>query len=189
MQATLTPLDIPEVLLLETRVFKDERGFFLESYHQRDLAQLGFTAVFVQDNHSQSRAGVLRGLHYQDLSAPMGKLVRCTRGVIFDVAVDLRAGSPTFGRWTGAELTEENARQLWVPIGFAHGFKVLSERAEVQYKCTNYYTPAAEGVLRWDDPDVGVVWPGPAPLVSERDARGRSLREYQAQPAFPYPLP
>ncbi len=189
MHLTLTPTEIPDVLLVETRVFRDERGHFLESYHQRDFARLGLTAQFVQDNHSRSRAGVLRGLHYQDLTAPMGKLVRCTRGAVFDVAVDLRVGSSTFGRWVGVELTEDNARQLWVPVGFAHGFLALAEWAEVQYKCSGFYTPAAEAVLRWDDPDLGIAWPWEAPLVSPRDSAGRSLRQYQTQPAFTYPVP
>lgn len=188
MELTLIPTEIPEVLIVETRVFRDERGFFYESYHQRDFARQGFDVAFVQDNHSRSRAGVLRGLHYQDLTAPMGKLVRCTRGAIFDVAVDLRLGSPSFGRWVGVELSEENRRQLWVPVGFGHGFQAVSEWADVQYKCTGFYTASAEGAVRWDDPELGVAWPVADALVSPRDAQGQSLRQYRERPAFEYPL-
>jgi dTDP-4-dehydrorhamnose 3,5-epimerase len=186
MTFALTPTALPGVLVIEVKHFEDARGFFYESYHQQKLAALGFNEAFVQDNHSRSAAGVLRGLHYQDLTAPMGKLVRCTRGAIFDVAVDLRAGSPTFGRWYGLELSEANHRQLWVPVGFGHGFLALSEWADVQYKCTGFYTPAAEGCLRWDDPELAIAWPNKAPLVSARDAAGRSFSQYREQPAFQY---
>ncbi len=179
-----TPLS--GVLVIEPRVFRDARGFFLESYHQRDLAAAGLTDTFVQDNHSRSAYGVLRGLHYQDMTAPMGKLVRCTRGSIFDVAVDVRVGSPTFGQWFGVELTEDNFKQLWVPVGFAHGFVTLSEVADVQYKCTNFYTPAAEGSLCWDDPQIGIRWPVAAPTLSARDQHARSLADYLQAPAFHY---
>lgn len=157
----------------------------MESYHKQRFHEHGITAEFVQDNHSRSAARVLRGLHYQDLSAPMAKLVRCTQGRIFDVAVDIRAGSPRFGRWVGEELSEVNMLQLWVPVGFAHGFLALSETADVQYKCTGLYTPAAEGAIRWGDPDIGVEWPISDPVVSKRDAAAMSLKEYQANPAFP----
>ncbi|MGQ0600086.1 MAG: dTDP-4-dehydrorhamnose 3,5-epimerase [Anaerolineales bacterium] len=169
---------------LQPQVFRDDRGFFLESYSQRTLSGLGLQEVFIQDNHSRSVRGVLRGLHYQDMSAPMAKLVRCTLGVIFDVAVDLRFGSPTFGQWFGVELTEENHKQLFVPVGFAHGFAVLSEVADLQYKCTNYYAPQAEGAIRWDDADIGIGWRLQNPVLSKRDAAAMSLHEYLQQPAF-----
>jgi len=181
-----TPL--PGLKCLQPQVFRDERGFFLESYSQRTLSGLGLQEVCIQDNHSRSVRGVLRGLHYQDMSAPMAKLVRCTRGAIFDVAVDLRAGSPTFGRWFGVELTEENHTQLFVPVGFAHGFAVLSEVADLQYKCTNYYTPQAEGAIRWDDAQIGIEWPIRDPILSRRDAAAMSLRDYSHQPAFRWPM-
>jgi dTDP-4-dehydrorhamnose 3,5-epimerase len=184
----LIPTPLEGLFVVDVPVFRDARGFFLESYHRRKFAELGCTAEFVQDNHSRSAAGVVRGLHYQDLTAPMAKLVRCTRGVIFDVAVDLRVGSPTFGRWYGLELSEENARQLFVPVGFGHGFAVLSDWADVQYKCTGFYTPAAEGGVAWDDPEIGISWPVKTPLVSPRDRTGLSLRQYQAQPVFHYPV-
>lgn len=177
-----TPLE--GVLLVDTDFFRDERGFFVEAYHRERFRTHGIDAEFVQDNHSGSGRGVLRGLHYQDLTAPMGKLVRCTVGAIFDVAVDLRVGSPTFGRWYGTELTAENMRQLWVPSGFAHGFATVSDRAEVQYKCSGLYTPSAEGTLAWNDPGVGVEWPISDPLVSDRDSRAMSLQDYLQRPAF-----
>jgi dTDP-4-dehydrorhamnose 3,5-epimerase len=179
-----TPL--PGVLEIEIKYFRDERGFFIESYHRRRFAEAGITAEFVQDNHSQSAGGVLRGLHYQDMTAPMGKLVRCTLGAVFDVAVDLRTGSPTFGQWYGLELSAENMKELYVPVGFAHGFATLTEWADVQYKCTGYYTPEAEGVLAWNDPEVGVAWPIAEPILSRRDSQGRSLRQYLEHPAFHY---
>lgn len=174
------------VLVIEPQVFRDSRGFFLESYHQRDFAAVGLAEAFVQDNHSRSARGVLRGLHYQDMTAPMGKLVRCTQGAIFDVAVDVRVGSPTFGQWVGVELSAENFKQLWVPVGFAHGFVTLSEVAEVQYKCTNFYAPAAEGCIRWDDPQIGISWPVQAPLLSARDQHAHTLAEYARAPAFTF---
>jgi dTDP-4-dehydrorhamnose 3,5-epimerase len=163
---------IPGVCLLEPVVFGDHRGFFMESYHRRRLAELGIDCDFVQDNHSRSRTGVLRGLHYQ-LGRPQAKLVRATRGRVFDVVVDLRRGSPTFGRWFGAELSEDNRRMLFSPTGFAHGFYVLSELAEVQYKCSDYYAPEEERGIRWDDPKIAIEWPVEAegPTLSERDLR------------------
>jgi len=186
MSITLHPTSLPDLFVIEVYPFVDKRGFFLESYHQRDFAKAGLTETFVQDNHSRSAAGVVRGLHYQDLTAPMGKLVRCTRGAIFDVAVDLRVGSPTFAQWFGVELSESNFKQLWVPVGFAHGFATLTEVAEVQYKCTNYYTPAAEGAIRWDDPQIGVRWPVTAPTLSGRDQQAPLLADYLSAPAFRY---
>ncbi|MEB3222962.1 MAG: dTDP-4-dehydrorhamnose 3,5-epimerase [Candidatus Sericytochromatia bacterium] len=164
-------LSLPGVLLLEPRVHRDERGCFLETWHAARYAEAGVPATFVQDNMSQSRHGVLRGLHYQ-LDRPQGKLVHVTRGRIFDVAVDVRRGSPTFGQWCGVELSDETRRQLWIPAGLAHGFLVLSEEAEVAYKCTAPYDHASERGIRWNDPALGITWPlaGLTPLISEKDA-------------------
>lgn len=187
MKTTLIPTALEGVVILEIDYPRDERGFFIESYHQRTLRDLGIDLNFVQDNHSRSRAGVLRGLHYQDLTAPMVKLVRCTRGALFDVAVDLRAGSPTFGRWVGVELTEANQRQLLVPVGFAHGFAALADITEIQYKCSNYYAPTAEGAVRWNDPDLDIRWPVTEPILSARDQAAPAFRDYARQPAFTYP--
>ncbi len=174
------------VVVIETDFFRDERGFFIESYHKQRYFDYGLKYEFVQDNHSRSVRDVLRGLHYQDLTAPMGKLVRCTAGRILDVAVDIRAKSPRFGKWVSVELSADNMRQLFVPPGYAHGFLTLSDNAEVQYKCTSYYAPAAEGVLAWNDPDVGIDWPCSNPILSARDTRGMSLKEYLKNPAFDY---
>ena len=172
------PTAIPDVVILEPRVFEDERGFFLESWNARDLrTALGFDMSFVQDNHSRSRRGVLRGLHYQILQ-PQGKLVRVARGRVFDVAVDLRRSSATFGRWAGAELSGENHRQVFVPRGFAHGFLVLSDEADVLYKTTDYYAPQHERCLIWNDPQVGIAWPlAGEPMLAPRDRAGLGLRE------------
>ncbi len=177
------------VVLIDTDFFRDERGFFIEAWHARVYREHGLPDAFVQDNHSRSARKVLRGLHYQDTTAPMGKLVRCTAGAILDVAVDLRAGSPTFGQWVSAELTAENMRQIWVPEGFAHGFATLSEFAEVQYKCTGFYTPSSEGGLAWDDPDVAIEWPFRDPVLSARDQSNPGLRQYLENPAFRYTGP
>jgi dTDP-4-dehydrorhamnose 3,5-epimerase len=177
MEALGTP--IPGVLLLEPKVFGDARGFFLESYSRRTFeAAVGRPVDFVQDNHSLSARGVLRGLHYQ-LPHPQAKLVRVIRGEVFDVAVDLRRGSPTFGRWAGEVLSSQNRRQLWLPEGLAHGFLVLSDEAEVLYKASDYYHPEAERCLRWDDPELAIDWPlgGAAPIVSPKDAGGLALRD------------
>src|SRR5438105_4695295 len=144
MKITVTKTPLDGVMLIDTPYFQDERGFFIESWHQRDYAQAGLPVVFVQDGHSRSLRGVLRGLHYQDMTAPMGKLLRCTIGTIFDVAVDLRVGSPTFGRWFGVELSAETKRQIYIPAGFAHGFQAIADVVEVQYKQTGFYTPASE---------------------------------------------
>ncbi len=184
LMTTLTPLS--GVVVFEPQIFRDPRGFFLESYHQRKFAEIGFTETFVQDNHSRSTQGVLRGLHYQDMTAPMGKLARCTLGAVFDVAVDLRVGSPTFGRWFGVELSADNAKQLWIPAGFAHGFAVLTDAAELQYKCTNFYAPETEGAVKWNDPDLGIEWPISDPIISQRDQQAMSLKRYLEQPAFHY---
>lgn len=170
---------LPGVLLLEPEVFGDSRGFFLESWNRRVFdAAVGRPVEFVQDNHSLSARGVLRGLHYQQ-PRPQGKLVRVVRGAVFDVAVDIRAGSATFGRWVGAELSADNHRQMWIPPGLAHGFLVLSDDADFLYKTTDYYAPAAEGAVRWDDPDIAIDWPldGQAPVLSPKDAVAPRLRD------------
>ena len=174
---------IPDVVVLEPKVFGDARGFFFESFNRRALeAALGRPLDFVQDNHSRSTRGVLRGLHYQ-LPHPQAKLVRVVRGEVFDVAVDLRRGSPTFGRWVGERLSAENRRQVFIPEGFAHGFLTLSEDAEFLYKTTDYWHPEAERCVRWDDPAVAIAWPdlGAPPVVSAKDAQGLALA---AAPAF-----
>ena len=165
---------ISDVKILEPSVFGDERGFFLESWNANTFAALGLDLQFVQDNHSRSRQGILRGLHYQ-LQNPQGKLVRVTQGAVFDVAVDIRRSSPTFGQWVGVELSASNYRILWVPAGFAHGFYVLSESADFQYKCTDFYNPAAEKSILWNDSDLNISWPlvnGQAPLLSAKDEQG-----------------
>ena len=167
-----TPTAIPEVLVIEPKVFGDSRGFFFESFNQAAFDEaVGSHVDFVQDNHSRSAKGVLRGLHYQ-IQKPQGKLVRVVRGSVFDVAVDIRRSSPTFGQWVGVELTEDNHRQLWVPAGFAHGFVVTSESADFLYKTTEFYAPAHERAILWNDADLGVQWPdlGMAPLLSGKDA-------------------
>ena len=172
-----TRLAIPDVVLIEPRVFGDERGFFMESFNQRAFNEAtGTDHPFVQDNHSRSSRGVLRGLHYQ-IRQPQGKLVRVTSGAVFDVAVDLRKSSPTFGQWVGAELSADNHRQLWVPPGFAHGFLVLSNSADFLYKTTDYYAPEHERSLAWNDPDLAIAWPevGAAPTLSAKDAVAPSL--------------
>lgn len=169
--------NLAEVKLLAPRVFADSRGFFLESYNQRTFAELGIRESFVQDNHSRSERGVLRGLHYQ-LVQPQGKLVRTVRGEIFDVAVDLRRSSPTFGRWTGHVLNEENKQMLWIPAGFGHGFLVLSAVAEVLYKATDFYAPQGERSVLWNDPQIGIAWPDAGtPTLSAKDAAGKPLLE------------
>ena len=167
---------LPGVKLIAPEVHEDHRGFFMESYNRRRFAELGVTDEFVQDNHSRSVRGVLRGLHYQ-LGRPQAKLVRATRGRVFDVVVDIRRGSPTFGRWAGAELSEENQLQFYAPIGFAHGFLVLSETAEFQYKCSDFYSAADERGLPWDDPEIAIEWPlaGLEPNLSERDCNWAPL--------------
>jgi dTDP-4-dehydrorhamnose 3,5-epimerase len=172
-----TPTALPGVFVVEPKVFGDARGFFYESFNQRKLeAALGRELRFVQDNHSRSARGVLRGLHYQ-LPRPQGKLVRVIRGEVFDVAVDLRRGSSTCGRWLGEVISAENRRQLWIPEGFAHGFLVLSPEAEFLYKTTDYYAPEHERCIRWDDPALGITWPstGAPPQVSAKDAGGLPL--------------
>ncbi|MHB8247706.1 MAG: dTDP-4-dehydrorhamnose 3,5-epimerase [Acidithiobacillus sp.] len=177
-----TPLAIPEVILIEPRVFGDARGFFLESWNRRSFAEYGLNPDFVQDNHSRSGHGVLRGLHYQ-IQQPQGKLVRVVSGEVFDVAVDLRRSSPTFGQWVGATLSAENHRLLWVPPGFAHGFCVLSEHADFLYKATDYYAAAHERTVIWNDPDIAIRWPlRGEPLLAPKDAAGSPLVEAECYP-------
>ena len=174
---------LPEVLVLEPRVFGDERGFFLESYNQREFREAtGIDANFVQDNHSRSARNVLRGLHYQ-MKQAQGKLVRVVAGEVFEVAVDLRRSSPRYGRWMGLHVSAENKRMLWIPAGFAHGFLALSEFAEVLYKATDYYAPEHERCVLWNDHDIGVDWPlTGVPLVSDKDSRGVALKLAEAFP-------
>lgn len=170
--------NLPGVLLIEPQLFGDARGFFLESWNQRRFAEAGLDLDFVQDNHSRSSRGVLRGLHYQ-LANPQGKLVRVTRGAVFDVAVDIRRSSPHFGRWTGHELTEANHRMLWIPPGFAHGFIVLSETADFIYKCTSLYDQRSDRGIRWNDPAINIAWPetGLTPILSAKDATAPLLAD------------
>lgn len=171
MPYTITPTDLPEVLILEPKVFGDERGFFFESFNERDFQHAtGLDVYFVQDNHSKSSLGVLRGLHYQ-IEHAQGKLVRVTHGAVFDVAVDLRKSSPNFGKWVGVELSADNKRQLWVPPGFAHGFVVTSETAEFLYKTTDYWYSEHERSLLWNDPSVGINWPiEREPILAKKDS-------------------
>jgi dTDP-4-dehydrorhamnose 3,5-epimerase len=174
---------IPDVLIFEPKVFGDDRGFFYESFNAREFEKAtGINAHFVQDNHSKSKKNVLRGLHYQTKQA-QGKLVRVTQGEVFDVAVDLRRSSPTFGEWVGEVLSADNKRSLWLPAGFAHGFLVLSDTAEFLYKTTDFYAPDAEWIIKWDDPTIGVVWPlDGQPELSAKDAAGKSLSEVETYP-------
>ncbi|MEX9851028.1 MULTISPECIES: dTDP-4-dehydrorhamnose 3,5-epimerase [Providencia] len=170
----ITPTEISDVLIIEPKVFEDERGFFFESFNQKKFDEaVGYHVNFVQDNHSKSVKGVLRGLHYQEEPYAQGKLVRCVVGEVFDVAVDIRKESPTFGKWVGVNLSAENKRQLWIPEGFAHGFLVLSEIAEFNYKTTNYYHTQSEKCIRWDDINLSIKWPlYSAPICSEKDNQG-----------------
>lgn len=170
------PTNIPDALVIEPKVFGDERGFFFESFNQKQFSELtGITKDFVQDNHSLSSCGVLRGLHYQ-IKQPQGKLVRVVRGEVFDVVVDLRKSSSTFGQWAGVVLSAENKRQFWVPEGFAHGFVVLSDEAEFLYKTTDYYAPEFERCIQWNDEDLAIEWPTMDVKVSEKDANGKSFK-------------
>ncbi|MBN2147314.1 MAG: dTDP-4-dehydrorhamnose 3,5-epimerase [Anaerolineales bacterium] len=173
------PTAIPAVILIKPRIFGDMRGFFMETYQAERFADAGLPINFVQDNHSGSQRGTLRGLHYQ-IHQAQGKVVRAVSGTIFDVAVDLRRGSPTFSHWVGAELSAENKHQLWIPPGFAHGFYVHSEWAEIVYKATDFYAPQWERTLLWDDPSIGITWPIPAgipPLLSDKDRQGSRLAQ------------
>ncbi len=173
------PSRIPEVVLIEPRAFGDHRGFFMETWQQRTFAEAGIDCSFVQDNHSRSAQGILRGLHYQ-IEHPQGKLVRVISGAVFDVAVDIRRGSPTFGQWVGQLLSADNRLMLWVPPGFAHGFYVLSEAAEFLYKCTDFYSPAHERAIRWNDPTLAIDWPlvnGAPPVLAAKDANAPYFAE------------
>ena len=182
MPFTVTPTALSDVLILEPKVFGDERGFFFESFNERDfLSATGLSVHFVQDNHSQSKKGVLRGLHYQ-VEQPQGKLVRVTQGEVFDVCVNLKRGHPQFGRWAGIHLSAENKRQLWIPPGFAHGFLVLSDSADFMYKTTDYYSPTAERCLLWNDPTLSIQWPLAAlgeldPILTPKDQAGTPLAD------------
>ena len=176
------PTTLPDVLLIDPKVFGDARGFFFESYNRRELAELNLRAEFVQDNHSRSARNVLRGLHYQ-IVHPQGKLVRVIAGEVFDVAVDLRRSSPTFGQWVGHTLSAENKRMMWVPPGFAHGFCVTTEYAEFLYKTTDYWYPEHERSLLWNDPDLAIAWPlAGEPTLAARDRLGASLRDTEVYP-------
>ncbi|HEY4083216.1 MAG TPA: dTDP-4-dehydrorhamnose 3,5-epimerase [Burkholderiaceae bacterium] len=175
---TVTPTALPEVMIVEPKVFGDARGFFTESWNEERFNEAtGNTLKFVQDNHSRSARGVLRGLHFQLPPHAQGKLVRCVAGAVFDVAVDMRRSSARFGQWVGVELSAENQKQLWIPPGFAHGFLVLSESADFLYKTTDYYAPQAEGCVRWDDPALGIQWPdtGVAPQLADKDTKAPLL--------------
>ena len=164
-----------DCLIIEPKVFGDKRGFFLETFQAERYAELvGITSPFVQDNHSRSSKAVLRGLHYQK-TKPQGKLVRVVSGEVYDVAVDIRQGSPTFGQWEGVILSETNKKQFWVPPGFAHGFLVISDTADFEYKCTDYYDPSDEGSVLWNDPDLGISWPTATPILSNKDASANRL--------------
>jgi dTDP-4-dehydrorhamnose 3,5-epimerase len=169
---------IPDVIIIEPQVFEDERGFFMETWNQKTFTDNGIDAAFVQDNHSKSPQGTLRGLHYQ-IKHTQGKLVRVIAGEVFDVAVDIRKSSPTFGKWIGVTLSAQNRRLLWIPPGFAHGFYVTSESAEFTYKCTDFYSPKHERSIRWDDPDISIDWPIPAgitPLLSPKDRQASPFK-------------
>ena len=180
----VTRTDIPDVLILEPKVFGDARGFFLESFNEKVFREAtGLVLDFVQDNHSRSGRGVLRGLHYQ-LKQPQGKLVRVVRGAVFDVAVDVRRSSPTFGKWFGLELSESNKKQLWIPPGFAHGFCALSEEADFLYKCTALYSPQSEQSVLWNDEAIGITWPTKNPLLSPKDAAAPRLADSAHLPTW-----
>jgi dTDP-4-dehydrorhamnose 3,5-epimerase len=172
---------LEEVVVLVGKAFEDQRGYFMETYRDDQFRQLGLPSVFVQDNHSYSRKGVVRGLHFQ-WDPPMGKLMRVTRGAAFLVAVDLRLGSPTLGKWVGVEATSENRKQVWAPASFARGFCALTDDVEVQYKCTGTYNAKAEAAIRWDDPQIGVEWPLKDVIISEKDRNAQTLREWLASP-------
>ena len=177
MPFTFRRLEIPDIVLIEPEVYGDERGFFLETYQYTAFAEFGIQEHFVQDNHSGSRRGVLRGLHFQKDPMAQGKLMRCLRGAIFDVAVDIRRGSPYFGKWVAVELSETNKHMLYVPPGFAHGFLVMSDVAEIVYKCTEYYAPADDRGIIWNDPAIGIRWPIATPILSDKDLRQPRLAD------------
>jgi dTDP-4-dehydrorhamnose 3,5-epimerase len=180
----LEPTEIPDVVIIRPKVFGDSRGYFFESWEERKFAAAGLDAKFVQDNHSRSARHILRGLHYQ-IQQPQGKLVRVVAGEVFDVAVDIRRNSPTFGRWVGVKLSEETHQMLWIPPGFAHGFVVLSESADVLYRCTDFWAPPHERAIAWNDPDLNIAWPLPAgvtPTLSAKDAVAKPFRDAEYFP-------
>ena len=179
MPFTFKKLSIPEVVLIEPKVFEDNRGFFMENYKYSEFSDFGIKDNFTQDNHSKSVKGVLRGLHFQMLPKAQAKLVRCIKGEIFDVAVDIRKGSPTFGKWVGKTLSEENKKMLYIPIGFAHAFCVLSDEAEINYKSSDEYSQENERAIAWNDPTININWPIKNPIVSEKDAKNDSLDEVE----------
>lgn len=182
MKLTKTPLQ--DLVIVETNYFQDERGFFIETWNKKDFSAAGLNSSFVVQAHSGSKHKVLRGLHFQNMEAPMEKLVRCIHGKVFEVAVDIRKTSPTFGKWFGIELSSENKKQLFVPIGFALGFSVLSDFAEVLYSLTAYQNPSKEAVLQWNDKNLAINWPHTKPILSKRDAHGITFQEYKKNPSF-----
>ncbi len=186
LDITVTPSPLAGLVVVTIEPVRDDRGLLVETYHRERWREAGIWLDFVQENRSRSARGVLRGFHWQDMSAPQAKLVRCSSGAILDVALDLRDGSPTFGQTFAVELTGDNCTQLLVPVGFGHAFLVLSEVAEVEYRCDGYYLPGAEHTLAWDDPDVAFDWPEKSPTLSDRDRKGMSLRQYGAAPMFMY---
>jgi len=179
----VTPTSLPGVLIVEPKIYGDDRGFFLETYHLERFRDLGIPDLFVQDNQSRSQRGVLRGLHFQE-PAQQGKLVRCSRGAIFDVAVDIRVGSPDFSKWFAIELSDKDQRMLWVPPGFAHGFLALTDDCDVTYKCTAFYDPPSEQGIIWNDPDVGIRWPIAEPKLSTKDAVAPRLKDAPVLPSY-----
>ena len=176
MRFTFTNLEIPEIVLIEPHAFEDERGFFMETYHRKDFEKAGIPQIFVQDNHSRSKKNVLRGLHYQKEPMAQGKLVRCVRGAVFDVAVDIRKESSTFGKWIGTVLSEENRFILWIPRGFSHGYLALQDDTEVLYKTDQIYSPEHERGIIWNDPEIAIKWPVETPIVSKKDAKFPTLK-------------
>jgi dTDP-4-dehydrorhamnose 3,5-epimerase len=186
MKTNLIETPLPGLVMVEVEYPKDDRGFFMEPWNRKVFAEAGLDVDFVQEGHSGSTKDVLRGLHYQDMTAPMGKLVRCVVGKVLDVAVDLRVGSPTFGKYFKVELTAEDKNLIYVPVGFAHGFLVLSDYAEVLYKMSSYWTPNSENGIIWNDPDINIDWPTEAPILSEKDKLLPTLKEYLENPAFKF---
>jgi dTDP-4-dehydrorhamnose 3,5-epimerase len=179
---TIESVHLGEIKVIVPEVFGDHRGFFMESYRKDRFTDLGISDEFLQDNHSRSTKGVIRGLHFQ-VDPPMAKLMRVTLGAVFLVAVDIRKGSPTLGQWFGLEVSAENKRQVWAPAGFARGFCVLSDVAELQYKCTAIYNPSTEGSIRWNDPEIGINWPAEAPILSDKDAQAQTFAQWLASDA------
>lgn len=186
MKLTVIKTPLPDLLVIETQRFQDNRGFFMETWNRRDFEEAGISADFIQDNHSHSKKGVIRGMHYQSGINAQTKLVRCIYGKIYDVAVDLRVGSPTFGKWHGVELSATDEKSFFVPIGFAHGIAALSSHAEITYKVVGLYDPASEGTIKWNDPDIDIKWPIKNPILADKDMNGQSLQEYIKKPAFFY---